>query len=73
MMHTCIKHKENFKDLLQQNLISAFQFIAGHKLKARCCNHHIDGLVQDFSNSTANALELLQSTPLRHQCDRKLL
>ena len=24
-------------------------------------NHHIDGLVQDCSNSIANALELLQS------------
>ena len=30
-------------------------------LLSHLCNPHVDGLVQDCSNSIANALELLQS------------
>ena len=61
MLCTCTKHKENFKNSPQHTLINAFLFIAGHKLKTGSCNHHINGLVQDCINSSANALELLQS------------
>ena len=51
----------NFICVTRTGRVYKYPFLKTNFKMHRFCLYHVDGLVQDRSNSSANALELLQS------------